>query len=603
LPLSKDSQKTLDHFKDQYGDKKGEEYFYRWINEHGLDDEKPLDEQKGKMHSEAFACPQCDMHRAFTLKDERLGKEPDQKLAQADNMVTDLVEPKADATGPDKDVVPTQKTERDEKEVKFQKEYQEAHHLETPPAPGIPYEPHKEATGPDKDVVPTQKTERNEKEKNSDLVSPQEPFERYKEQHPQFYNKASAQFQMPTLHYAMQFKADPSGALSTGEIRGTGVLVSQTDVENKNGWRIGKYGKEKEEFESIANQIKASYDATKPVQVRLQHSDQPDKIIGGFYAGEADIRAGYYGLNTTFFMNPKDPQVRYNIERGLLRDMSIGLDANAFCAACDKPLRQNAEGGSQMWDYDCEHLGSPVYLTGCRIREGSIVSEPAFEGSNFKIGFAAALENALPKRSFNPNSPSSDSVNSMSGQVSVDAAKASKKAEGAENPFEALGMDERDQLLIKSKAYKAWKAKMLGSLDAKEEDEEKMEARAKGEAEGDAEGEAEGKASRAKAYSDPNLGRDYKQVNEAPRKDMPPDSKNVIPAKAKAEGEAEGEGEADAKAKAQASKESRKITSKTTTVAPAPYQTNAWNAAADTMTQEIMAIYQKKKEGFHARIS
>ena len=54
--------------------------------------------------------------------------------------------------------------------------------------------------------------------------------------------------------------------------------------------------------------------------------------------------------------------------------------------------------------------------------------------------------------------------------------------------------------IIESEAYKAWKAKMLGALDAKEE-EEKIEAKAEAE-------DKEAEASRAKAYSDPNLGKD-----------------------------------------------------------------------------------------------
>ena len=575
MPLSKDSEKTLSHFKDEYGDKLGETYFYKWVNQEGIDDQKSLKDQEAKMH--ATACPHCDMVKAFLTKDGREGKEPDSKMASpqtAGNMVTDMM-PDNKASGPDPDVVPTTKTEKNEKEVDFHDKFLEAHHEDKPAPKGIPYEPHPEASGPDKDVVPTQKTPKNEKEKESDLVSPREPYERTPNPSKEFYNSAS--FKMPTLHYAMQFKADAQGALSTGEIRGTGILVSQTDIENKNGWRIGKMGKEKEEFESISNQLNGAYSANKAVQVRLQHSDQPDKIIGGFYAGEADIREGYYGLNTTFFMNPKDPQVRYNIERGLLRDMSIGLDANAFCAACDKPLRQNAEGGSQMWDYDCPHLGSPVYLTGCRIREGSIVSEPAFEGSTFKIGFAAALEKALPSRSLNTNSPIIASSDIMSAQVQVEAAKA--KSEGANNPFE--GMDERDQLLIKSKAFKAWKAKMFAALDDKEEDEHM-------------EGKAE--ASKVKAYSDPNMGDATPNSNEVPRKDLPPDTKIVISAKGEAE-EDKAEGEASAKAKASPTKQI--IQSKLQSVAPAKVaSSNSWNACADEMTKELMLIAKRQKPSY-----
>jgi hypothetical protein len=563
MPLSDDMKDTKRNMEDQYGKDKGERIFYQWINKHGLDDTKSVKEQKGKLHAKIDNCSLC-------------GDILDKLEQKAGNMVTDMVPPKASVKA--ELVVPKERSERNDFDKWFQQaidDFKNKIVAEIKASGHLPYED--EDSKPEakaKDVLPTEK----------DSVSVRAPEA-----------SVNASFKMPTLRFGTQFTADASGVLSTGEIPAKGVLVSQTDADNKNGWRIGKRGAEDEEFKSIANQIIAAAKAQKPIQVRLQHSDQPDKIIGGYYNAEPDIRDGYFGLNTTFFMNPKDPQVRYNIEKGLLRDMSIGLDANAFCDVCDKPLKQASSDGNQMWDYDCEHIGSPVYLRGCKIREGSLVSEPAFEGSEFKIGFAAALEKTLP-RSLNRENAN---TNSIMSSVSVDAKRATAKGEGdgADSPF--ANADDMDKLLIKSKAYKALKAKVKAGFDAE------------GDGEGDAEGEGEGKdadASRAKAYSDPNLGRDYKQSNEAPRKDKAPDSKTII--EAKGEGEAEGEGDADAKAKAQAS---RKITSKTNTVPPVQGSSSVklWNgqtlqdrfnaqtnSAAAFMAQEILEIGHKRKPVF-----
>ena len=49
--MHKDFQKILKKFKKQYGDKKGEELFYAWLNKHDLDDTKPYDPEE-QLHEE-----------------------------------------------------------------------------------------------------------------------------------------------------------------------------------------------------------------------------------------------------------------------------------------------------------------------------------------------------------------------------------------------------------------------------------------------------------------------------------------------------------------------------------------------------------------------
>ena len=51
IPMHKDFQKILKKFKKQYGDKKGEELFYAWLNKHDLDDTKAYDPEE-QLHEE-----------------------------------------------------------------------------------------------------------------------------------------------------------------------------------------------------------------------------------------------------------------------------------------------------------------------------------------------------------------------------------------------------------------------------------------------------------------------------------------------------------------------------------------------------------------------
>jgi hypothetical protein len=54
-----------------------------------------------------------------------------------------------------------------------------------------------------------------------------------------------------------------------------------------------------------------------------------------------------------------------------------GLDAEVFCSVCDKPWGLSEDNKLVK---DCEHLDAKGVLRNIIVKEGSIVTEPAFEG-------------------------------------------------------------------------------------------------------------------------------------------------------------------------------------------------------------------------------
>src|SRR5271157_1449730 len=79
------------------------------------------------------------------------------------------------------------------------------------------------------------------------------------------------------------------------------------------------------------------------VTVRIAHSKDPKEVVGKydkFWAAEDDGCMDAYGnplgrhIDFEATTNPQDAQLRTNILKGWVGDISPGLDAEVFCGEC-----------------------------------------------------------------------------------------------------------------------------------------------------------------------------------------------------------------------------------------------------------------------------
>jgi hypothetical protein len=130
---------------------------------------------------------------------------------------------------------------------------------------------------------------------------------------------------------------------------------------------------------------------------------------------------------TEFEADPRDQQVRTNILRGYVDTGSIGLDANAWCDECGKPLKMEEDDMVRT----CHHLDAGVKLTDVEVKEYSYVSEPAYPHSFILPSFSAAVSKLPKPRGESSLSKSPINVVQEMSATSVDSKVAVQaKAEG-----------------------------------------------------------------------------------------------------------------------------------------------------------------------------
>ena len=299
----------------------------------------------------------------------------------------------------------------------------------------------------------------------------------------------------PNIHFPsfkFRYTAEPKFGSDQGELIIKAIVLEQG--LNVNRWRV-----DDSEFDNVAAQYKAGR------QLRLDHSRDVQKVFGKSFDSKVilgkDIE-GYMGqkidginpegryVAAEFIANPTDPQVRMNILKGYVDTGSIGLDANAFCDFCTKPVQVQDDGSVIR---SCIHQDSGVVLRNVDVKEYSYVAEPAFPHSHAFPSFAAAVSETLEsslKHSASKSAP-------MSAKVPMEA-KAHADADNTIDDAKMYSQAEADAYAkMKLDMYKQGMADAMGKFHAAKDgdgDDGKDDGDGKDEADSHAKADAEGKA-------------------------------------------------------------------------------------------------------------
>lgn len=179
----------------------------------------------------------------------------------------------------------------------------------------------------------------------------------------------------------------PQNMNAEGDIPLTGTFLDFNPTTN--GWFIDP--------DEEANIVNSTNRAWKP-KVRIAHSKEPERTIGEyrqFVAAQDDGCTDADGkpldrhIDFQAITTPQDAQLRTNIQKGYVADISPGLDAEVFCSVCDKTWGLDDDNKLVK---DCEHQDAKGVLRNIIVKEGSIVTEPAFEGrTQFRPNFRMAM--------------------------------------------------------------------------------------------------------------------------------------------------------------------------------------------------------------------
>lgn len=303
--------------------------------------------------------------------------------------------------------------------------------------------------------------------------------------------------------YRTPYVATPNFGGKEGEILIKALVLEEGF--NVNGWRVRP-----SQFQSVAAQYQQGR------QLRINHSKDMQHVIGK--SMKAAVLKGsevaqymgskIEGINPTgmyvaaeFVANPADPQVRTNILQGFVETGSIGLNAEAFCAECGKPIKIDDEG---KMDRTCRHYDSGVDLDSVETKEYSYVAEPAYSHSIALPSFGAATQFMASKMvKHDASSLSQSETKGVQMSVSVQAkAEGGKKAD-AEGKSDAEGDAKFSQADMEAYAemrmadFKkglAEGAKFRAKSDAEGKADADASADAKGEADAKADADAKGDA-------------------------------------------------------------------------------------------------------------
>ena len=143
---------------------------------------------------------------------------------------------------------------------------------------------------------------------------------------------------------------------------------------NKNKWAV-----QEDELPKIASQVK------KGVQLRVDHSSSVRDIIGATNDGMFDSATS----KVNFGAEIDDPSIAMGVMKGRLKYVSIGASADPYCSKCETPFKMFRE---------CSCKGGHTIIKNVKIKEVSIVSDPAYSNSKFNpVSFVASVNEALAK--------------------------------------------------------------------------------------------------------------------------------------------------------------------------------------------------------------
>jgi len=224
----------------------------------------------------------------------------------------------------------------------------------------------------------------------------------------------------------------------------SGILVDASVCANN-------FAIDEAELPKIAEQLK---NAT----LRVDHSKSARDVIGGFKSGTYDAK----NKRVLFEAEVDDPVIKRSIIKGRLKYISIGASADAFCSKCDKPTKP-----IKM----CKCKDSHDVIRNTKLKEGSIITEPAYQTSEFHpVSFVASIESALT--AFDTAAADSSKEEGVAGQVKNLEEK--KEMPDKEEKVEATTLKPagKDAVVLLGEQLEAISTK-LESLIKKKEDEER----------------------------------------------------------------------------------------------------------------------------------
>lgn len=355
-------------------------------------------------------------------------------------------------------------------------------------------------------------------------------------------------------------------ATPTGDIPLTGTFL---DFEaTTNGWYIDPA----EEANLVSDQGRVTF--------RVAHSKEPERVIGEytrFWAAEDDGCVDAYGkplsrhVDFEAITNPADPQLRTNIMKGWVNDISPGLDAEVFCSECNEPWGLDE---SNKLVKSCEHQEALGVLRHITKKEGSMVTEPAFEGrTQFRMPTFAMAMNGFFSQDKNESEPPATRVSPHAGQQASDDGRQAIKG-GIHMVSSKDGTDGKDT----KQEYTAQQLEQF-MLD-------RGFVRVKADSEGDGKGEGDGQDEMDQVRAAYKITQGFeKKMAKMGWAKKEEDGDGV---QAKAEGEGDGEG--DAKAKGEGAYPYTKAEGEPTTTKPPP--SGAGASAMSTDDKRIVAEAQ-----------
>ena len=138
---------------------------------------------------------------------------------------------------------------------------------------------------------------------------------------------------------------------------------------------VNKFALDEPELPKLVEQIPT-------VTLRADHGASIRDVIGGLVSGSFDSK----NKKVMFGAEIDDPQIKLLAQKGRLKYVSIGATADAFCSVCGKTSKPVKT---------CKCKDSHDIIKNVKLKEVSIVTNPAFINSEFKPGFLAGIESAL----------------------------------------------------------------------------------------------------------------------------------------------------------------------------------------------------------------
>ncbi len=192
-------------------------------------------------------------------------------------------------------------------------------------------------------------------------------------------------------------KFDWQAGLTAGLTEADGSLVISGELVNSDVC-ANNFALDIDELPNLASQVKN-------ITLRIDHSKAVRDIIGGLKLGTYDKE----NKRVMFEAEVDDPAIQKSIMKGRLKYISIGATADAFCSKCNsstKPIKS------------CKCKGSHDIIRNIKLKEVSIVSEPAYKSSEFSpIGFAASITSALAENQVTPNSSEEEEAGPIKNKI------------------------------------------------------------------------------------------------------------------------------------------------------------------------------------------